>query len=98
MVMLTEVKADTRHYFIDAKNRIQGEYKTWWYANGQLLEHCFYIDDEYHGERKYWDPDGTLVSHKFWVNDDIYRDLLVNPVDNKDKFLIALETGAKWLC
>ena len=95
--MLTEVKADTRHYFIDAQDRIQGEAK-WWWDNGTMWEHCFYIDDKCHGERKIWDPDGTLVSHKFWVNDDIYRDLLVNPVDNKDKFLIALETGAKWLC
>ena len=95
--MLTEIKTNTLHYFEDAQCRKQGEYKDW-HINGTLWYHCFYIDDMIHGERKVWSKYGTLKYHDFWVHGGLYRDLLVNPVDNKDKFLIALETGAKWLC
>ena len=94
--MLTERKTDTLHYFVDAKGRIQGEYKRWW-INGNIYEHSFYVDDACHGEAKYWNEDGTLLSHTFWVNGEVYRDLIENPVDDKDKFLITLETGGKWL-
>ena len=95
--MLTERKTDTLHYFVDAKGRIQGEYKRWW-INGNIYEHSFYVDDELHGESKWWRRDGTLMSHEFYVNGELYRDIIENPVDEKDKFIIALETGAKWLC
>ena len=94
--MLTEYKNDFHHYFIDAQCRYQGEAK--WWDNGNMWNHCFYVDDAYHGERKWWNEDGTLRHHDFWVHGKLYRDLLVDPVDNKDKFLIALETGGKWIC
>ena len=93
--MLTEYKDDTRHYFIDAQGRYQGEAK--WWDNGNMWGHCFYIDDKCHGERKIWDPDGTLRSHEFYVNGELYRDIIENPVDEKDKFIISLETGGKWI-
>ena len=95
--MLAEYKSDTRHYFLDAQGRMQGEAKLWW-DNGTMWEHCFFVDDMIHGERKVWRKDGTLMSHAFYAHDELYRDLLVNPVDEKDKFVIALETGGKWLC
>jgi hypothetical protein len=94
--MLTEYKNDTSHYFRDAKGRLQGEYKEW-HENGQLRVHCFCVDDEVHGECKWWDKDGTLISHNFYEHSELYRDLLVNPVTEYDKFLITLETGSKWL-
>ena len=95
--MLKEIKSDRWHFFKDARHRFQGEYKSW-HSNGNMWGHCFFVDDAYHGERKVWRKDGTLKCHDFWVHGGLYRDLLVNPVDNKDKFLIALETGAKWIC
>jgi antitoxin component YwqK of YwqJK toxin-antitoxin module len=95
--MLTETKTDMFHYFIDDEERYQGEYKDW-HDNGQLCEHCFYVNDELHGEYKWLNDDGTLEWHQFWNNGKLYRDLLANPVDNKDKFIIALETGGGWLC
>ena len=50
------------------------------------------------GEAKWlWHSDGKLHSHKFYVNDEVYRDLIENPVDEKDKFIISLETGGKWI-
>ena len=94
--MLTEVKTKRLHFFRDAQDRMQGEAK-WWWDNGALYKHCFYVDGKLHGVRKWWNKDGTLVSHKFWVNGEVYRDLIENPVDDKDKFLITLETGGKWL-
>ena len=95
--MLTEYETDRWHYFLDAKGRFQGEAK-WLWDNGNMWEHCFFVDDKYHGERKAWNGDGTLIHHEFYVNDEEYRDILLNPVDEKDKFLITLETGGKWLC
>ena len=95
--MLTERKSDTRHYFLDAQGRMQGEYKSWW-PNGNMWGHCFYIDDKCHGECKWWRKDGTLMQHYFYAHGKLYRNLIENPVDEKDKFIIALETGAKWLC
>ena len=96
--MLTEYKTKKFHFFEDAQGRIQGEAKLWW-DNGQLREHCFYVDDACHGEAKYWNEDGTLLSHTFWVNGKVYRsNLIKEPVDDKDKFLITIETGGKWLC
>ena len=95
--MLAEVKTDALHYFVDAKGRIQGEYKRWW-INGTMWEHCFYIDDKCHGECKWWRKDGTLMQHYFWDNGKVYRNLIIEPVDDKDKFLLTIETGGKWLC
>ena len=95
--MLTEYETDRWHYFLDAKNRFQGEAK-WLWDNGNMWEHCFYVDAELHGECKRWDIDGKLRYHYFYVNGKVYRELLVNPVDDKDKFLITIETGGKWLC
>jgi hypothetical protein len=95
--MLTEIKSYISHYFLDAKGRYQGEYKSW-YNNGQLWENCFYVDYKLHGECKWWDKDGTLRYHAFLVNGKLYRDLLKEPVTDEDKFMITLETGGKWLC
>ena len=95
--MLTEYKTTLYQYFEDTQGRRQGEYKSW-YVNGNMWMYSFYVDGKLHGERKYWDDDGKLHSHKFWVNGKLYRDIIENPVDEKDKFVIALETGAKWLC
>jgi hypothetical protein len=95
--MLTETKTDRHHYFLDDEGRYQGEYKHW-HNNGQLWENCFCVDNELHGECKIWNGYGTLISHYFYVNGEVYRDLLIEPVDDEDKFLITLETGGKWLC
>jgi antitoxin component YwqK of YwqJK toxin-antitoxin module len=95
--MLTEYKTDLYHYFKDAKGRIQGEYKFWW-SNGQLWEHCFYVDGDLHGEYKEGYHDGTISANEFYVNGEVYRDLLENPVDDQEKFLITLETGGAWIC
>ena len=95
--MLTEVKDDRRHYFEDAESRLQGEGK-WWWGNGNMWMHSFYVDDMIHGERKIWNEDGTLWSHRFYIDGEVYRDLIKEPVDYKDKFVIALETGGKWIC
>ena len=94
--MLTEYKTKRLHFFEDAKNRFQGEYKSW-HDNGNMWMYSFYVDDELHGESKWWRRDGTLMSHEFFVHDELYRDLIENPVDDKDKFIITLETGGKWL-
>ena len=95
--MLKEIKTDRWHFFEDAQGRFQGEYKSW-HGNGKLYKHCFYVNGKRHGEFKLWYENGTLGYHEFWVHGGLYRDLLVNPVDNKDKFLITIETGGKWLC
>ena len=95
--MLTEYKTKRLHFFRDAKGRRQGEYKSW-YVNGNMWMYSFYVDDELHGECKWWRRDGTLIEHKFYIDGKVYRELLVNPVDDKDKFLITIETGGKWLC
>ena len=84
-------------YTIDRDGIFQGEYKSWW-PNGSMWGHCFFVNGRYHGERKRWDGHGTLIEHKFWVHDVEYRNLIENPVDEKDKFLITIETGGKWIC
>ena len=95
--MLTEYKTDRWHFFEDAQGRYQGEYKDW-YVNGNLWEHCFYVDNKRHGECKCWNEYGKLRYHDFYVHGELYRDLIKEPVYEKDKFVIALETGAKWIC
>ena len=82
-------------FYVDGK--LHGERK-YWDPEGNICTHCFDVDGKLHGEHKWWNKDGTLVSHRFYIDDQVYRDLLVNPVDNKDKFLITIETGGKWLC
>ena len=95
MVILTEYKTDRHHFFLDAKGRYQGEAK--WWDNGNMWGHCFFVDGQCHGERKIWNEDGTLMQHYFYVHGKVYRELLVNPVDDKDKFIITLEFGGKWI-
>jgi len=97
MVGLRERKNEYYHYFKDSKGRYQGVHKSW-YDNGQLRVHKQYLNDKLHGEYKWWDKDGELIHHEFWVKGKFYRDLIAKPVcSDEEKFLIALETGAKWL-
>jgi antitoxin component YwqK of YwqJK toxin-antitoxin module len=95
--MLREYKNDMFHYFYDEDDRWQGECKRW-YSNGQLCVHSFYVDGMNHGESKTWNVDGQLYDHCFYVNGEVYRDLLKDPVDDEEKFMITLETGGGWLC
>jgi antitoxin component YwqK of YwqJK toxin-antitoxin module len=67
MATLTEHKSETEHYFIDENGQKQGEYK-WWYENGQLRLHCFYVDGKRHGEFKRWHENGQLWMHCFYVD------------------------------
>jgi hypothetical protein len=95
--MLKEYKTDRVHFFKDDIGRYQGECKSW-YDNGQLREHCFWLNGRRQGEYNWWYEDGTFLSHVFYVDGEVYRDLLANPVTEEDKFIIALETGGGWLC
>ena len=81
-------------FYVNGKRH--GEYKSWW-GNGQLSVHCFYVNGEWHGEYKWWYRGGQLEEHYFYVNDEVVRDLIKEPVSDEDKFLITLETGAKWI-
>jgi len=91
------VKKEYEEYWINDKGQCYGEYKSWWH-DGRLREHFFYVNDEIHGERKWWYKSGQLVEHFFYANDEIVRDLLKEPVDEEDKFLLTLEHGGRWLC
>jgi antitoxin component YwqK of YwqJK toxin-antitoxin module len=63
---LTEVKTKTEHYFKDEDGKYQGEHKFWWNSDGQLMQHCFYKDGEFHGKCKQWDRNGQLRRHCFY--------------------------------
>ena len=65
--MLTEIKTDTLHYFVDENNLKQGEYKIY-YNNGQLYIHAFYPNDNIHGEFKSYYENGQLWVHAFYQN------------------------------
>ena len=89
------LKKNNCEYWLNDKGQYHGEYK-WWYENGQLSEHCFCVNDLLHGEFKWWDRNGQLDDHRFYVNGEEVRDLIKEPVTDEDKFLMALEFGAKW--
>lgn len=65
--MLREIKNQFIHLFKDEQDRKQGELKIW-HNNGQLEEHCFYIDNMLQGEFKHWYDNGTLSEHCFYVD------------------------------
>ena len=73
--MLTEIKTDTLHYFVDEHNLRQGEYK-YYHDNGQLYIHTFCINDTCHGEYKTYHWNGQLDYATFFYQDN---DLNVNP-------------------
>jgi hypothetical protein len=56
----------------------------------------YWVNDKLHGEAKWWHDSGQLAEHSFWVNGQMVCDLMDNPVDDQEKFMITLETGAKW--
>jgi antitoxin component YwqK of YwqJK toxin-antitoxin module len=66
---LKEIKTKYQHYFEDESGKKQGEYKAW-YSDGQLREHCYYVDDNRHGEFKWWYSDGQLATHCYYVDDN----------------------------
>ncbi len=66
--MLTEIKTNTLHYFVDEHNLKQGEYKHY-YNNGQLSVHTSYLNGNYHGEYKDYRTTGQLWEHSFYQND-----------------------------
>ena len=78
------------------KGQKHGEYKSW-RDNGQLRVHCFFVNGRFHGEFKWWYENDQIREHRFYVNGDFVRDLIEEPVTDEDKFLLALETGAKWI-
>jgi len=45
----------------------EGEFK-WWWGNGQLVEHCHYVDRKYEGEYKSWHENGQLWKQCYYVN------------------------------
>ena len=65
--MLTEIKLDTFHYFIDENGLKQGEYKSF-HADGQLWVHTFFINGKQHGEFKTYHINGKLSEHSFYLN------------------------------
>lgn len=78
-IMLTEHKTNGYHYFKDKQGRKQGEAK-WWYKNGKLGAHCFYVDDNRQGESKWWcEKNDQLWCHNFFVNDKEVIDFLEHP-------------------
>ena len=90
------VKKNNREYWVNDNGLRHGEYK-WWHENGQIREHCFYVNHVIHGEYKWWWDDGTLMYHGYWDNGELVSDLIEEPVTDEDKFLLALEFGGKWL-
>ena len=69
MLMLTEYKDDTYHYYQDDQGRLQGECK-YWHSNGQLRSHCYYKDGELHGEFKRWYSNGHLRKHCYYKDSE----------------------------
>jgi antitoxin component YwqK of YwqJK toxin-antitoxin module len=69
--MLKEIKNKHQHYFKDKQGRRQGEFK-WWWTSGQILQHCFYVNDSLHGECKTWHEIGNLGTHYFFLNNNFH--------------------------
>ncbi len=65
--MLTEIKTDDQHYFVDDHHRIQGEYKRY-HVNGQLRVHSFFQNGNYHGEYKSYQKNGRPYVYAFFKN------------------------------
>lgn len=65
--MAMEVIADDKHYYVNEKNRLHGEFKTF-YHGGELHVRCHYYDGKLHGEYKAYDRVGRLVRHCHCVN------------------------------
>ena len=61
------VKEKDCEYWVNDKGQKHGEYK-WWYNDGQLGVHCFFVNGEEHGECKLWHENGQLEEHCFYVN------------------------------
>ena len=91
------VKEGNREFWVNDKGLRHGEYKDWW-DNGQLFEHCFYVNDEIHGEYKRWYITGELRHHKYFSHGIEIRDFIKVPVEEEDKFMLSLEHGGQWIC
>jgi antitoxin component YwqK of YwqJK toxin-antitoxin module len=69
--MLTEIKTNALHYFVDENNLKQGEYKDY-YNNGQLCEHSFYQYGNRHGEYKEYHANCRLNVHTSLQNGKLH--------------------------
>ena len=61
------VKEGNLEYWLNDNGQYHGEFK-WWYIDGQLYEHCFYVNDKLHGEFEKWYENGQIYAHCFYVN------------------------------
>ena len=43
-----------------------------YYENGQLWQHCFFLNGKLHGECKSYRENGQLMYHYFYLNDKIH--------------------------
>jgi len=84
-----------RHCFFH-NNQYHGEYKAW-YRNGQIELHCFWGNDNLHGECKTWWENGELDENVFYADGVLVRDLIKEPADEEDKFMLTLKHGGQWL-
>jgi len=75
---------------------LHGEYKSW-YSDGQIHDHCFWVNDEIHGESKWWSANGQIRFHTYYSHGKVLRDLLKEPADEEDKFMLTLKHGGQWL-
>ena len=65
--MLTEIKTEYVHYFVDENNLKHGEFKSY-HENGNLDIHCHYINGKRHGEYKIYHHNGQLLCHCHYNN------------------------------
>jgi antitoxin component YwqK of YwqJK toxin-antitoxin module len=45
-----------------------GEYKEWWFSNGNLKEECMYVNGKLNGEGKFWYKNGQLCEQNMYLN------------------------------
>ena len=42
----------------------------WYYKDGTLNDHCFFLNGDQHGECKWFNENGTIREHCFFLNDN----------------------------
>ena len=90
---LSTYKSETERYFYDDDQRFQGEYKRY-DDNGNTAEHCFFRDDNLHGEYKLYSNE-RLIQHTIYADDKV---IVSDPatLTPEDKAFLILQHDIKF--
>lgn len=83
-------------YFRDVYGQKQGEYKEYHVCSLELEIHCFYKNDQYHGEYKEFNRKGKLLRNYLYINGE--QQLIdISNISPEEKLAMSIKYNVRFI-